>query len=73
MIWHLYLAMWMNIYYTSSVINYAQKDFIVLVYKKSDVYLNGLTIDLVRNGFNEGFDFRNSNERDSCGENFRLW
>ncbi len=65
--------MWMNIYYTSSVINYAQKDFIVLVDKKSDVYLNGLTIDLVRNGFNEGFDFRNSNERDSCGENFRLW
>ena len=49
------------------VINYSQKDFVVLVDLKSDVYLKGLTMDWVRNGLNEGFDFKNPNERDRCG------
>ena len=57
-----------------STINYAQKDFVVIVDKKSDIYLNGLIMDWVRNGLNEGFDFRNPNERDrcGCGESFRI-
>ena len=57
-----------------STINYAQKDFFVIVDKKSDVYLNGLTMDWVRNGLNEGFEFINPNERDrcGCGESFRI-
>ena len=56
------------------VTNYAQKDFIVLVDVKSEAYLNGLTMDWVRNGLNEGFDFSNPNERDrcGCGESFRV-
>ena len=56
------------------VINYAQKDFVVLVDLKSDVYLSGLTMDWIRNGLNEGFDFKNPNERDrcGCGESFRV-
>ena len=56
------------------VTNYAQKDFAVLVDAKSDPYLNGLTMDWVRNGLNEGFDFKNPNERDrcGCGESFRV-
>ena len=56
------------------VINYAQKDFVVLIDLKSDVYLKGLTMDWVRNGLNEGFDFKNPNERDrcGCGESFRI-
>ena len=56
------------------VINYPQKDFVVLVDLKSDVYLKGLTMDWVRNGLNEGFDFKNPNERDrcGCGESFRV-
>jgi len=56
------------------IINYAQKDFIVLVDAKSQVYLNGMTIDYVRQGLNEGFEFRNPNERDrcGCGESFRI-
>ena len=56
------------------VINYSQKDFVVLVDLKSDVYLKGLTMDWVRNGLNEGFDFKNPNERDrcGCGESFRV-
>ena len=56
------------------VTNYAQKDFAILVDAKSDPYLNGLTMDWVRNGLNEGFDFVNPNERDrcGCGESFRI-
>ena len=56
------------------VINYSQKDFVVLVDTKSEVYLNGLTMDWVRNGLNEGFDFKNPNEKDrcGCGESFRV-
>ena len=56
------------------VTNYAQKDFAVLIDAKSDAYLNGLTMDWVRNGLNEGFDFKNPNERDrcGCGESFRV-
>ena len=56
------------------VINYAQQDFVVLVSQKDDPYLRGLTMDWVRNGLNEGFDFSNPNERDrcGCGESFRV-
>jgi iron-sulfur cluster assembly protein len=56
------------------VTNFAQLDFCVLVDAKSQVYLNGLTMDWVRNGLNEGFDFQNPNERDrcGCGESFRV-
>jgi iron-sulfur cluster assembly protein len=41
---------------------------------KSLAYLNGLQIDWVRNGLNEGFEFTNPNERDKCGcgESFRV-
>ncbi len=62
--------------YTSEqgVTNYAQPDFVVLVDAKALPYLNGLTVDWVRNGLNEGFEFRNPNERDKCGcgESFRV-
>jgi len=56
------------------VINYAQNDFVVLVDAKSQVYLDGMTIDYVRRGLNEGFEFSNPNERDrcGCGESFRV-
>jgi len=56
------------------VTNYAQPDFAVLIDAKSIVYLNGLIVDWARNGLNEGFEFRNPNERDKCGcgESFRV-
>jgi len=56
------------------IINYAQNDFCVLVSLKDEPYLNGLIMDWVRNGLNEGFDFQNPNERDrcGCGESFRV-
>jgi iron-sulfur cluster assembly protein len=41
---------------------------------KSCAYLQGMTVDYVRNGLNEGFEFSNPNERDrcGCGESFRV-
>jgi iron-sulfur cluster assembly protein len=59
---------------TESDINYAQPDFVVLVDRKHEVYLSGVTVDYVRQGLNEGFEFRNPNERDrcGCGESFRV-
>lgn len=56
------------------VTNYAQPDFAVLISAKDEPYLTGLTMDWVRNGLNEGFEFINPNERDrcGCGESFRV-
>lgn len=41
---------------------------------KNSPYFQGMTIDYVRNGLNEGFEFINPNERDrcGCGESFRV-
>ena len=57
-----------------TTINYAHSDFVVIVDKKHEVYLSGMTVDYVRQGLNEGFEFSNPNERDrcGCGESFRV-
>lgn len=49
-------------------------DVNIFVDPKSLVYVDGLVMDWVRNGLNEGFDFKNPNERDrcGCGESFRV-
>jgi iron-sulfur cluster assembly protein len=41
---------------------------------KSLAYIQGVEVDWIRNGLNEGFEFRNPNERDrcGCGESFRV-
>lgn len=46
----------------------------IYVDPKACPYISGMTIDYVRNGLNEGFDFKNPNERDrcGCGESFRV-
>jgi iron-sulfur cluster assembly protein len=46
----------------------------VFIDPKSCAYVQGTEIDFVRNGLNEGFEFRNPNERDrcGCGESFRV-
>ncbi len=58
----------------NGTINYVQPDFAVLVDKKHEVYLDGMTVDYVRQGLNEGFEFSNPNERDrcGCGSSFRI-
>ena len=46
----------------------------VIVNKKDEPYLKGLTVDYCKKGLNEGFEFLNPNERDrcGCGESFRV-
>jgi len=58
----------------AGVTNFAQPEFCVLVDAKSLSYMDGMTVDWVRNGLNEGFEFKNPNERDrcGCGESFRV-
>ena len=56
------------------VTNFAHPDFVILADAKALAYVNGMVVDWVRNGLNEGFDFKNPNERDrcGCGESFRV-
>jgi iron-sulfur cluster assembly protein len=46
----------------------------VVVDKKSLPIVDGITVDYVRQGLNEGFEFINKNEKDrcGCGESFRI-
>ena len=44
-----------------------QKNCTIYVDPKSEVYLNGITVDFVKKGLSEGFDFINPNERARCG------
>ena len=55
-------------------IAYEHDGFVVVVDPKSSVYLEGLEIDYVRQGLNEGFEFNNPLEKDrcGCGESFRV-
>jgi iron-sulfur cluster assembly protein len=55
-------------------IAYDLKDFVVVVDPKSMTYLQDVEIDYVRQGLNEGFEFRNPVEKDrcGCGESFRV-
>ena len=58
----------------SEDIAYEQDGFVVVVDPKSSAYLEGLEIDYVRQGLNEGFEFINPLEKDrcGCGESFRI-
>ena len=53
---------------------FEQDGFIVVVDPKSLTLMDGLEVDYVRQGLNEGFEFRNPNEKDrcGCGESFRV-
>lgn len=50
------------------------EDFCIFIDNKNLPYFKNLEIDFVRQGLNEGFEFRNSAERDrcGCGESFRI-
>lgn len=39
----------------------------VIIDAKSLVYLDGTELDFVKNGLNEGFEFKNPNQKDECG------
>ncbi len=46
----------------------------VFVDPKALPYIEGMTMDWIKNGLNEGFDFINPKEKDrcGCGESFRV-
>ena len=46
----------------------------VFVDPKALPYIEGMSMDWIKNGLNEGFDFINPNEKDrcGCGESFRI-
>lgn len=48
--------------------------FSVFTDPKHLAYLDEMTIDFIRNGLNEGFEFQNPREKDrcGCGESFRV-
>jgi len=49
-------------------------DCSVFIDPKSQPYLQDMTIDYVKQGLNEGFEFINPNEKDKCGcgKSFRV-
>jgi iron-sulfur cluster assembly protein len=48
--------------------------FSVVISRKDQPYFKNLTVDYVRQGLNEGFQFINDAEKDrcGCGESFRI-
>ena len=54
--------------------SFVSRSIHVFVDPKSLVYVDGIEMDWVRNGLNEGFDFKNPNEkaRCGCGESFTV-
>ena len=54
--------------------SFRQDGFSVVVDNRDLPIVNGLEIDYVRQGLNEGFEFRNPQEKDrcGCGESFRI-
>jgi len=46
---------------------FEQDGISVIVDQKSLVYLDGTEVDFVREGLNEGFEFKNPNQKGECG------
>lgn len=57
-----------------SVTDYLYAGFCVQVNNEHVPIVDGMTVDYVRRGLNEGFEFTNANETDrcGCGESFRI-
>jgi iron-sulfur cluster assembly protein len=52
---------------TEHDIRFVSHDVHIFVDPKSLVYIDGLEMDWVRNGLNEGFEFNNPNTKAECG------
>jgi iron-sulfur cluster assembly protein len=42
-------------------------DVVLVIDPKSLIYLDGTELDYVKEGLNEGFEFKNPNVKDECG------
>jgi len=49
-------------------------DFVIKISNKDRIYFKNVTLDWVKKGLNEGFEFINPNEiaRCGCGESFKI-
>ena len=54
--------------------SFRQDGYSIIVDNKDLPIVNGIEIDYVRQGLNEGFEFNNPQEKDrcGCGESFRI-
>ena len=59
---------------TENDVSFISNDVNIYVDKKSLIYLEGIKMDWIKQGLNEGFDFINPKEIDrcGCGESFRI-
>ena len=59
---------------TPGDIEIEERGITLIISKKDLVYLQGMEIDYQKKGLNEGFEFRNPNEkaRCGCGESFTV-
>jgi len=55
-------------------VSFVDKGIHIFVDPRALPYVNGMTMDWMKKGLNEGFDFINPNEKDrcGCGESFRV-
>jgi iron-sulfur cluster assembly protein len=55
-------------------LSFVSRGITIFVDPKAIPYIDGMTMDWIKNGLNEGFDFINPKERDrcGCGESFRV-
>ena len=68
-------ALWEYVYTaTDNDVVFVDNNVTVVVDPKSLPIIDGITVDYVRQGLNEGFEFVNSAEKDrcGCGESFRI-
>ena len=58
----------------STDVAFEHDGFVIVADPKSYNYLDGVEVDYVRQGLNEGFEFANPLEKDrcGCGESFRI-
>ena len=59
---------------TKESLSFVNNSIHIFVDPNAVPYIKGMTMDWIKNGLNEGFDFKNPNERDrcGCGESFRV-
>lgn len=54
---------------TPDLDNFLFNDVSIFINKHDQIYLAGLTMDYIKKGLNEGFEFINPNESSRCGCN----
>ncbi len=54
-------------YINKDDLEFKSENISIIVDQKSFIFVDGLNLDFVKDGLNEGFQFNNPNEKNSCG------